>query len=108
MRYTTNYNIKVLQGTDAPPDIEQLGDSFDTIDTVLKAKADAPTIVTGTLASGQTSLTLNNSAIKTTSVVDVYTDVYGVAPVSVTVTNGSAVLTFESRSSALNVRLEVK
>ena len=108
MRYTTNYNIKMLEGTDTPPDIEQLQDSFTTIDTVLKAKADAPTVVTGTLPIGSTSITLSNSAIKTTSIIDVYTDTYGVAPTGVTVNNGSCVLTFESRSTSLGVRIEVR
>jgi len=67
-----------------------------------------PTVVTGTLSAGSTSVTLSNSAITTSSVVDIYTDIYGVNPTNVTVSAGKVVLTFEAQSSAVNVRIEVK
>ena len=71
-------------------------------------KMDKPTVVTGTLAAGSTSITLSNSAITTSSIVDIYTDKYGVNPTDVTVSAGKVVLTFESQSSAVNIRIEVK
>lgn len=35
MKYTTNYNLKKIELTDAPPDITQLNSNFDTIDDEL-------------------------------------------------------------------------
>ena len=35
MQYTTNYNLKKIELTDAPPDITQLNSNFDTIDDEL-------------------------------------------------------------------------
>lgn len=67
-----------------------------------------PTVVTGTLSAGSTSLTLSNSAITTDSVIDIYTSVYGVNPTAISVSAGSITLTFNAQSSAVNIRIEVK
>ena len=61
----------------------------------------------GTLAAGSTTVTLSNSAIRTTSTFDIYTDVYGVNPTAVAVSNGSMTLTFEAQQSAINVKVRV-
>lgn len=71
-------------------------------------KADKPTVVTGTLSAGSTSITLTNSAITTDSVIDIYTSVYGVNPTVVSVSAGSIRLTFDAQSSAVNIRIEVR
>lgn len=63
--------------------------------------------LTGTLEAGSTTLTLSNSAITTSSVIDVYTDKYGISPTDVTVSSGSIVLTFDAQSSALSVKVRV-
>lgn len=62
---------------------------------------------TGTLTAGQTSLTIQNANILTTSTIDVYTDVYGISPESVTVATGSVTLTFEAQASDLGVKVKV-
>ena len=67
-----------------------------------------PIVVTGTLSAGSTSITLSNSNITTSSVIDVYTDVYGVNPTAISVSAGSITLTFDVQSSAINIRIEVK
>jgi len=66
------------------------------------------TTITGTLSAGATSLQLSNSAIKTTSLYDVYTDKWGVCPKNVTVSNGSMTLTFDAQTSAVSVKVIVK
>lgn len=71
-------------------------------------KEDAPTVLTGTLSAGSTTLTFNNAAIKTTSLLDPYTDVYGVSPTDIQVINGQAVLTFDPQQSAINVKLLIR
>lgn len=63
--------------------------------------------VTGTLTAGDTSITLSDVAILTTSTIDVYTDVYGVSPETVTVATGSVTLTFEAQASDLGVKVRV-
>lgn len=60
-----------------------------------------------TLTAGSTSLTITGFAIKTTSVVEIYTDKYGVNPDDVVVTNGQIVLTFEAQSSDLGVLVRI-
>ena len=70
--------------------------------------AATPTVITGTLSAGNTSITLSNSAITTDSVIDIYTSVYGVNPTAISVSAGSITLTFDAQSSAVNIRIEVK
>lgn len=65
------------------------------------------TDITGTLSAGQTSLTLQNAAITESSTIDYYTDIFGVSPTNVVVTNGQIVLTFEAQSSDLGVKVRV-
>lgn len=43
--YTTNYNLKKIALTDSPPDITELNGNFDTIDTTMKANADAISVL---------------------------------------------------------------
>lgn len=64
-------------------------------------------ILIGSLAIGDTTVVLQDSFITTTSMIDVYTDVYGVNPTNVTVTTGSITLTFEAQESVLNVKVRV-
>lgn len=64
-------------------------------------------ILTGTLATGATSITFNDASIEATSTFDFYTDVYGVNPLTATATTGSLVLTFEARESDLGVKVRV-
>ena len=63
--------------------------------------------VSGTLSAGSTSITLSDASILTTSTFDIFTDVYGVAPESVTVATGSITMTFEAQESALGVKVRV-
>lgn len=65
------------------------------------------TWLTGTLAIGQTTVTISNASITTESMYDIYTDVYGAVPKAVTVANGSMTLTFNARSEAVNVKVRV-
>ena len=64
--------------------------------------------VVGTLVAGQTGITLSNVAITTDSMIDIYTDAYGVNPTGVSVVNGSITLTFETRTTDLGVKVVIK
>ena len=61
-----------------------------------------------TLSAGSTTLTFADASITTTSTIDIYADVYGIAPSDVTVTTGQAVLTFDPQQSAISVYLYVR
>ena len=78
-----------------------LEDKFDT-------KADKPTVLTGTLTAGSTSLVMSDSAITESSILDIYTDTYGISPTVATVETGSVTLTFDKQSSDLGVSVEVR
>lgn len=65
------------------------------------------TDLTGTLMAGQTSVTIQNASITTSSTIDYYTDVFGINPTNVVVTTGQVVLTFEAQSSNLGVKVRV-
>ena len=64
--------------------------------------------LTSTLTAGQTTVTISDAAILTTSTVDIYTDVFGVNPEDVTVTTGQIVLTFPEQASDLNVKVVIR
>ena len=63
--------------------------------------------VSGTIAVGGTSITLSDAAITTSSTIDIYTDVFGVNPESVSVSTGSVTITFAAQETALGVKVRV-
>lgn len=80
--------------------------SAKTTISALKTKI-AGTEVTGTLTAGQTSLTLQDASITSSSTLDFYTSIYGVNPTNVSVSTGSVTLTFEAQSSNMSVKVRV-
>lgn len=60
-------------------------------------------VLTGTLSAGSTSLILNNSVIKSDSMIDFYTTVYGINPTNVVQSNSSITFTFEEQSVDIGV-----
>ena len=65
------------------------------------------TDVTGTLTAGQTSITLSNAAITTSSTIDYHTEYFGVNPVAVSVETGKVTLTFEVQDVDIGVEVRV-
>lgn len=67
-----------------------------------------PKVYTRTLTAGNTSITIQ-ADIRASSLIDVYTDTWGVNPTNVVAdtTNDTITLTFEARSSDLDVKVEV-
>lgn len=66
-----------------------------------------PTKISGTLKAGNTSITLSNSAIKTSSYIDVYTSIYGVSPKNISISTGKAVLTFDAQTEDMTVAVVI-
>lgn len=63
--------------------------------------------LTGTLTAGETTLTISNSSITEDSMIDIYTNVFGVNPTEVTVASGSITLVFDALESDLGVKVRV-
>lgn len=63
--------------------------------------------LSGTLAAGQTSITLTDNRITTTSHVFPWSSVWGLVPTSVTVAAGSVTLTFPAQQSNITVEARV-
>ena len=72
------------------------------------ADIDFGTVLSGTLQIGATSLTFTNSAIGNNSLIDIYTDPYGIAPTGATQSGTTVTLTFDPQSEVINVKLVVK
>lgn len=64
-------------------------------------------IVRKVLATGETSVTIEDARITTNSVLSIYTSIYGVSPSGVTVNNGSVVLTFDPQATDLEVGVRI-
>lgn len=65
-------------------------------------------IVTGTLTAGQTSITLNSVDITTDSLLDPYTSIYGVNPLTMLAGTGSVTLTFNAQSTDMIVGVKIE
>lgn len=63
--------------------------------------------IISTLETGETTLTINDSAITTDSTIDIYTDKFGVSPTNQVVTNGQIVLTFTAQNADLGVKVRL-
>lgn len=86
-----------------------LGNKANSDDVYTKTEVDTLTgkFITGTLTTGNTSLTLSDEDITTSSIIDIYTDVFGVSPTNVVVTTGQIVLTFPAQSADLGVKVRI-
>lgn len=65
------------------------------------------TELTSTLTAGNTSLVISDTSITTDSVIDYYTDTFGVEPTNIVVTTGSITLTFDAQQSDVGVKVRV-
>lgn len=63
--------------------------------------------LTGTLTAGSTTLTLSDVSITSSSTLEVFTDIFGAWLENMVVSTGSVVLTFESQSADMSVKVRV-
>lgn len=80
----------------------------DAIDEVKSLISTGGVTLTETLTAGSTSVTFTDVSITDSAMYDFYTDVWGVNPTSVSVTNGQLSLTFDSQSSDVSVKVVIK
>lgn len=87
----------------------QEGDSFGATDInkINEEVNKLTNFLTGTLTAGETTLTISNSSITEDSMIDIYTNVFGVNPTEVTVANGSITLVFDAQETDLGVKVRV-
>lgn len=78
-----------------------------TLSNSVSALQSNATVTKGTLAVGATSIVLSNSKITTSSVLSIYTSVWGVNPKTVTVASGKVTLTFDAQTVAVEVGVRV-
>ncbi len=64
-------------------------------------------VVTGTLAISATSITISDARITIDSILDFYTSIFGVNPLTVTVSTGQVVLTFSAQTVAMIVGVRI-
>ena len=87
-------------------------DVQEAIDEIVQAIPSAAAVETqrGTLAIGDTSVVLTFAAqqIGANTLIDIYTDAYGVNPSAVATTSTTVTLTFETQASAVNVAVVVR
>lgn len=93
-----------LTGTDVQSAIDEVVSMIPSGPTGSYAKA--PTVVTGSLTAGQTSITLSHSAITASSFIDIYT-ADGTPFTGITQATGSVVVTFDAQASNLAVSVIV-
>lgn len=99
-------NILANNGTTSTAGTKALDAAYGK--TLTDTKEDAPTELTQTLEAAGTSVTFTDAAIATSSIVDIYTDTWGLSPTAVSVTTGQAVLTFEPQESDVSVKILVR
>ncbi len=81
------------------------GKNAEDIYDELSAKAGIT--LTATLKEGNTSVSFTNSSIKDDSMIDVYTDTYGVNPTNMSVSGTTLTITFDAQSKDVNVKVRV-
>lgn len=84
---------------------------IDTLNTAVQGKQDKlhTEMKTGTLAVGATSLTLTftTETIGTDTLVDVYSDTFGVNPTSISTTSNTVTLVFDAQNSTVKVAVVI-
>lgn len=63
--------------------------------------------LTGTLVAGRSTIAFSDSSITTDSTIDVYTSVFGVSPIGITVTSGTCTVTFKVQANNVDVKVRV-
>ena len=87
----------------------QEGDSFGArdINETNMAVNRLSNFLESTLTAGETTLTISDTSITEDSMIDIYTNVFGVNPTEVTVTSGAITLVFDAQESDLSVKVRV-
>lgn len=81
----------------------------ENLDWLIKTVKNAVgTAVQGVLVAGDTSITIESPMIKSDSLIDIYTSVYGLSPTTVASGDGYVTLTFSAQIDDVTIKLIVK
>lgn len=82
---------------------EEINDETDgVVKRVSDLEDDQPVKIPFTLTAGNTSVTIETTALTETSFIDVGTEIFGVNPTNMQIVDGDIVLTFEAQASDLD------
>ena len=88
---------------------ELLSKFYNKLTTIFAKKDEVNvTVLNGRLNAGETILSLESEKITEDSIIDVYTDTYGLTPSSITQLNNSITLTFKPQSSDVNIKVVIR
>jgi len=91
--------------------VSQAGDAFSSanMNNLEQRVEDAcGDMLTATLGAGTQIVTFTNAKIKSTSIIDIYTDVFGIAPKSQSISGNTLTLTFDTQNVAVGVAIIVR
>lgn len=94
---------KLLRGTQYAADLQTAAKTiFGAINEL------AGVVLSGTLTAGQTSITFTDASITDSSTLaNLWINVFGVYPTDIVIATGSITLTFESQSSDIGVKVRI-
>lgn len=96
--------LGAIQGITTSTAITTTGYAADaSVTTALYKKTSQ--FLSATLAAGSTQVTFTNSNFDANTLFDVYTDVYGVNPETISLSDTTLTLTFKAQESSVNIRL---
>lgn len=68
----------------------------------------ASTVFTETLTAGDTTITITDQAISADSMIDIYTNVFGIAPTNIAASAGTVTVTFNAQQNDISVKIVVR
>lgn len=108
---TLTFDNVPVQNSSNPVKSGGVYSAIDTLNTAVQGKQDKlhTEMKTGTLAVGATSLTLTftTETIGTDTLVDVYSDTFGVNPTSISTTSNTVTLVFDAQNSTVKVAVVI-
>ena len=66
------------------------------------------TVFTETLTAGDTTITVTDQAISADSMIDIYTNVFGIAPTNIVASAGTVTVTFNAQQNDISVKIVVR
>lgn len=66
------------------------------------------TVFTKTLTAGDTTITITDQAISANSMIDIYTNVFGIAPTNIVASAGTVTVTFNAQQNDISVKIVVR
>lgn len=66
------------------------------------------TIFTRTLTAGDTTITIMDQVISADSMIDIYANVFGIAPTNIVASAGTVTVTFNAQQNDISVKIVVR